>query len=181
LTDPDNVSFLIEITDNYGVPASDHHLIRSFNNVSIITNSTVYSNNILLISWQLDGSAMNAVTSSLIPTVPPVLSDFHDRGFDIQCFANNNSYFVRSLITYASTIPWSATLSGIDASNQYSTVSISELSPRTSNIVQRVSDIGNGEWDDIAIIYNTGMCTNIIDIETNQIEQSFYRLQSGPN
>jgi hypothetical protein len=74
-TDPSNVYFLVEIANDHPWfdPAinKDGYLLRSYNNLALSNGSVVDH-----ISWQLDDPSGNALSSDLLPTVPPVLADW---------------------------------------------------------------------------------------------------------
>lgn len=68
-TDPTNVSFLLEVVNDY--PSGDSYLVLSYNNLPLSNGSVVDH-----ISWQLDDPSGNALSSDLLPTLPPVLADW---------------------------------------------------------------------------------------------------------
>ncbi len=70
-TDPDNVSFLVEIVNNHGAISRDNYLLRSHNNLPLANGAAVEH-----ISWQLDDLTGGAVSSIALPTEPPVLADW---------------------------------------------------------------------------------------------------------
>jgi len=73
-TDPDNVDFLVEIVNDHGSPPRDNYLLRSYNNIfnPALPNGAVVDH----ISWQLDDPTATALSSEVLPTVPPVLDDW---------------------------------------------------------------------------------------------------------
>jgi len=68
-TDMTNVNFLIEIINNY--PPVDNYLVRSHNNLPL-SNGTPIGD----ISWLLEDSTGNALSSDALPTTGPVLDDW---------------------------------------------------------------------------------------------------------
>jgi len=69
-TDPDNVEFLVGIANGY-IGIEDGYLLRSYNNLPLYDNVSVGH-----ISWQLDDSTGTALSSTALPTTPPVLEDW---------------------------------------------------------------------------------------------------------
>jgi hypothetical protein len=67
-TDPDNVMFLVETVNDHGIPSSDNYLLRSYNNLPI-SLLPVYH-----ISWQLDGTTLQAIDTTALSSVPPDLT-----------------------------------------------------------------------------------------------------------
>ena len=67
-TDPTNVSFLVEICNDHGTPASDNYLLRSYNNLPV-GDLPVYH-----IAWQLDGTTLQATDSVALSSSPPDLT-----------------------------------------------------------------------------------------------------------
>jgi hypothetical protein len=68
-TDPANVYFLVEICDNH--LSSDHYLLISYANLPLPNGFCVGQ-----ISWQLDDSSGTALSSTDLPTIPPVLEQW---------------------------------------------------------------------------------------------------------
>ncbi len=69
-TDLSNVDFLVEIGDN--VPSNlDFYLFHSYNNLPLSNGVEVDH-----ISWQLDDYSGTALSSTALPTTPPVLEDW---------------------------------------------------------------------------------------------------------
>ena len=105
-TDPNNVSFLFEIVNDYapGIPPTDNYLLRSYNNefaVAAPGGPFGFPDN--HISWQLDDSTAAALSSTALPTVPPVLSDWQSNfGLDISSMGDMGEMFlIRSDVTSA--------------------------------------------------------------------------------
>jgi len=68
-TDPDNVYFLVTIRNNH--LGCDGYSVRSYNNLSLSNGVWVEH-----ISWQLDDYTATALSSTDLPTTPPVLEDW---------------------------------------------------------------------------------------------------------
>jgi hypothetical protein len=98
-TNPDNVNFLVEIVNDHGSPTPvDAYLIRSYNNRFDIGSNTENH-----ISWQLDGAALDAITSTDLPTTAPNLAAFRsDFGLDIQSGSYPDDFLIRSVVNSAS-------------------------------------------------------------------------------
>jgi hypothetical protein len=96
-TAPNNVVFVVEIVNDHGDPASDNYLLRSYNNISDGPPVTH-------ISWQLDDPTSTALSSTDLPTVPPVLTDWQSifgltiEGEDPEA---GSGYFIRAHVTSA--------------------------------------------------------------------------------
>ncbi|HEX3037283.1 MAG TPA: PxKF domain-containing protein [Thermodesulfobacteriota bacterium] len=92
-TDPNNVYFLVEILNDFGIPARDNYLLRSYNNTFDISVPSATQN---LIGWQLDDPTYTALSSGALPTMPPVLADWQSlSGLTI---SSQNYYFEQFLI-----------------------------------------------------------------------------------
>lgn len=73
-TDPTNVQFLIELSNDHGVPTpSDNYVLHSY--VNNVTSGT----SVPFISWQLDGTSLAALGSTYLSDVPPNLGDWTQR------------------------------------------------------------------------------------------------------
>ncbi|MCK5173581.1 MAG: PEP-CTERM sorting domain-containing protein [Planctomycetes bacterium] len=104
-TDPTNVDFLVSI--NNGVYGEDGYLLRSYNNSPL-------SNGVLLegMSWQLDDSSAQAMSSTELPTTAPVLADWESI-FGLQVRGHKGSsfdFYFDAHVTSAVVVPEPATL-----------------------------------------------------------------------
>lgn len=82
-TDPTNVQFLIELSNDHGVPTpSDNYVLHSY--VNNVTSGT----SVPFISWQLDGTSLAALGSTYLSDVPPNLGDWTQSGFEVD-FSND--------------------------------------------------------------------------------------------
>ena len=70
-TDPDNVDFLMQMSDNH--IGLDGYLLRSYNNLPLSSGVEVDH-----ISWQLDDYSCTALSSDALPTTPPILAEWPD-------------------------------------------------------------------------------------------------------
>lgn len=89
-TDPADVEFLVEICNDHH--ACDHYLLRSYSNlfdVSVPEDESYLDNHI---SWQLDDRTCNALSSTDLPTGPPVLSDWPPDQFYALTISSRNDY-----------------------------------------------------------------------------------------
>jgi len=68
-TNPTNVDFLVEITNDY--PPDDDYFLLSYNNLPLSNGTLVGS-----ISWWLNDSSGGALSSDALPTTPPVLANW---------------------------------------------------------------------------------------------------------
>ncbi|MFL5807223.1 MAG: hypothetical protein ACJ8CR_36520 [Roseiflexaceae bacterium] len=68
-TDPQNVSFLVEVVNNYN--GRDNYLFRSYNNRRL-SNGV----NITHIAWQLDDPTQTALKNTALPKTAPKLSNW---------------------------------------------------------------------------------------------------------
>lgn len=99
-TDPDYVDFLSEIlNDHTGI---DGYLLRSYNNLPLPGDIEVEH-----ISWQLGDYSMNALSSTALPTSPPVLEDWEDN-YLLMSFGYKGSSMIGTTVTSA--IPEPATV-----------------------------------------------------------------------
>jgi hypothetical protein len=106
-TDPNNVNFLVEIVNDHGSTPRDNYLIRSYNNIfpaSVPSDPPFETMN--YIAWQLDDLAASALTSTALPTLPPVLADWQSLvGLTIdsqgQGFGGNEYFHIRAHVTSA--------------------------------------------------------------------------------
>jgi hypothetical protein len=108
-TDPSNIDFLVEIANDHLGDPRDNYLLRSYNNlfdVSVPTPSPELpvTNHI---SWQLDDPTATAISSTELPTTPPVLADWQSIfGLDILSENSLGEYFlIRGRVTSAALVP----------------------------------------------------------------------------
>ena len=111
-TDPDNVEFLVEITNKQEPPYKDHYRLMSRNNLPLYDG--VYLGDI---SWQLDDSTCSALSSIALPTTAPVLEewDFYwgiyiGGGGIPDPHGNYPSFFIGAPVTSVELVPEPATL-----------------------------------------------------------------------
>ncbi len=103
-TDPNDVSFIVEIVNDY--LGRDNYLLRSYSNVFDISVPSETSNHI---SWQLDDPTQTALSTEALPTVPPVLADWQSI-FGITIESRNDysafydDFFIRAHVTSAELI-----------------------------------------------------------------------------
>lgn len=106
-TDPDNVSFLVEIVNDYapGIPPTDNYVLHSYNNIfAVSAPAGMFGGTSMdLISWQLDDPTATALSSPDLPATPPVLADWQSIfGLDISSMGDFGEMFlIRSDITSA--------------------------------------------------------------------------------
>ena len=106
-TDPTNVSFLVEIVNDYapGILPTDNYLLRSYNNLFAVSapGGPFGEAPMNLIGWQLDDPTASALSSPALPTTPPVLTDWQSIfGLDISSMGGMGEMFlVRSDVTSA--------------------------------------------------------------------------------
>ena len=105
-TDSSNVNFLVEIVNDHGIPLRDNYLLRSFNNVfSASVPGAEFEEPDNHISWQLDDPTAAALSSTALPTVPPVLADWESIfGLDISSIGMlpaPSMFLIRSDVTSA--------------------------------------------------------------------------------
>ena len=98
-TDPSNVDFLVEVTNDHGAPPQDNYLLISYNNLPLSNGLEV-----AFISWQLTDHTASAHTSAGLPKVPPNLSDWASGlGLDliggVIPFGSGFTYLVRAHVT----------------------------------------------------------------------------------
>lgn len=99
-----NNSFLIELVNDHGTPASDNYLLRSYNN---------HCNNLSIgvehMAWQLDDPTLGALSSTVLPTTPPVLEDWQSIfGLTVEGFSiaqPEHRFFIRAHVTSAVLTP----------------------------------------------------------------------------
>ena len=111
-TNPDNVSFLVELVNDYYSYKTDNYLLRSYNNlfdVSAPSGHFYGADN--HISWQLDDPTATALSNTSLPTTPPVLSAWQSI-FGLDISSRGGDYFhqeflIRSHVTSVSLIPTS--------------------------------------------------------------------------
>jgi hypothetical protein len=115
-TDPDNVSFLMEMVNDYY--AMDNYLLRSYKNLSIpiLPNGGIVDH----IAWQLDDYTATALADSTLPDVAPVLTAWQSiSGLTIQgCVPDftgmcgfDNLFFIRAQVTDATLVTEGVTVS----------------------------------------------------------------------
>jgi len=73
-TDPDNVNFVLQVSDGY--IGGDSYTIRSDNNLPLSNWVEVDH-----IWWQLDDYSGTALSSDALPITPPVLTDWPNTGY----------------------------------------------------------------------------------------------------
>lgn len=89
-TDPADVDFLVEIVNDHH--SYDNYLLRSYKNlfdVSVPDEEGFLDNHI---SWQLDDPTCAALSSTDLPTGPPVLSDWPPDQYFGLMISSENSY-----------------------------------------------------------------------------------------
>ncbi len=70
-TDPDNVSFLVGISNNHLFTTKDSYWFVSYNNLPLSNGVSIYA-----FSWQLEDYTGTAVSDVALLTTPPVLEDW---------------------------------------------------------------------------------------------------------
>jgi hypothetical protein len=96
-TDPSNVDFLLEVTNNYE-NLDNYHLI-SYNNLFAVSATGMLVLN--TIDWQLDDPTQTALSSAELPRNPPVLSDWQSIfGLNIMSWGDNH-FLIRANVTSA--------------------------------------------------------------------------------
>jgi len=96
-TDPSNVDFLLEVTNNYE-NLDNYHLI-SYNNLFAVSATGMLVLN--TIDWQLDDPTQAALSSAELPRNPPVLSDWQSIfGLNIMSWGDNH-FLIRANVTSA--------------------------------------------------------------------------------
>jgi hypothetical protein len=103
-TDPQNVSFLVEVVNNlYG---QDNYLFRSYNNRPLSNGVRVTH-----IAWQLDDPSQTALKSTALPKTAPKLSSWQSIfGLTLEGRTSygtpdgNSQFFVRARVTQAQKI-----------------------------------------------------------------------------
>ncbi|WP_437625706.1 hypothetical protein [Sorangium sp. So ce1151] len=91
-TDPDNVSFLIELVNR---PDSDNYLLRSFNNLPLSCGTPVDH-----IAWQLDDPTGAALSDTVLTKRPPDLAAFQSIfGLTITGSFATCDYLIRAEVT----------------------------------------------------------------------------------
>jgi hypothetical protein len=107
-TDTNNVNFLVEIVNDYGpgIPPTDNYLLRSYNNVfAISAPGGFFGQAFNHIAWQLDDPTAGALSSTDLPTTPPVLTDWQSlAGLQISSFGET-MFFIRADVTAADLVP----------------------------------------------------------------------------
>ncbi len=103
-TDPNNVSFLVEIVNDHapGIPPTDNYVLHSYNNLfAVSVPDELGPGPMNVISWQLDDPTALALSSTDLPTTPPVLSDWQSL-FGLDIMSTGDGFFlIRSDITSA--------------------------------------------------------------------------------
>jgi hypothetical protein len=102
-TDPTNVNFLVEVSNNNTLQ-SDNYLLYSYNNLPL-------SNGVLVdhILWQLDDSTGTALSSDALPLTAPDLSKWNSSYLYIDS-SRGGEFTISATITSAVLIPEPATL-----------------------------------------------------------------------
>ena len=102
-TDPQNVSFLVELANNfYG---RDNYLFRSYNNRRLSNGLYVTH-----IAWQLDDPTQTALKNTALPKTAPKLSSWQSlygltlEGSDTLSSWGGNDFFIRAHVTQAQKI-----------------------------------------------------------------------------
>jgi hypothetical protein len=96
-TDPANVDFLLEVTNNYE-NLDNYHLI-SYNNLFGVSATGMLVLN--TIDWQLDDPTQMALSSAELPRNPPVLSDWQSIfGLNIMSWGDDH-FLIRANVTSA--------------------------------------------------------------------------------
>jgi len=94
-TDPDNVSFLVEIANDHPSSTRDNYLLISYNNVFDVGSSSE-----TMIYWQLDDPTHSALSSQALPRRAPVLANWQSIfGLNIEDNSSPNGFLIRSHVT----------------------------------------------------------------------------------
>jgi hypothetical protein len=94
-TDPANVNYLLELVDNY--ENSDNYVVISYNNLFSVSATGTFVMN--TIDWQLDDPTQTALSSTALPTTPPVLADWQSIfGLSISSDGDNH-FLIRANVT----------------------------------------------------------------------------------
>ncbi|HEU5099806.1 MAG TPA: hypothetical protein VFU22_12335, partial [Roseiflexaceae bacterium] len=102
-TDPQNVSFLVEVVNN--LYDRDNYLLRSYNNRPLSNGLRVTH-----IAWQLDDTSQTALKSAALPRTAPRLNNWQSlfgltmEGSDSSGGWGDNQFFVRAHVTQAQKI-----------------------------------------------------------------------------
>jgi len=103
-TNPDNVNFLVSITNNYS--DQDNYLLRSYNN-SPLSNGTLVGH----ISWQLDDLTATVFSSDALPVTAPILSQWQFNHLRMDGDAiGGGTYLVDAAVTSVQLVPEPGTL-----------------------------------------------------------------------
>jgi hypothetical protein len=95
-TNPNNVNFGFEITNNFLGPSYDTYLFQSSRNIGADANSVGPQ----FISWQLDDPTGQALQSEALPSQPPNLTDWQSiSGFELSNEGPRES--LRAVVTEA--------------------------------------------------------------------------------
>jgi len=96
-TDPADVDFLLEVTNNY--ENLDNYLLISYNNLFPVSAMGEFVMN--SISWQLDDPTQTALSSTALPRTAPVLSEW-ESPFGLSIFSIGDDFFsIRANVTSA--------------------------------------------------------------------------------
>ena len=102
-TDPQNVSFLVELVNNHN--GRDNYLFRSYNNRRLYNGLYV-----TYIAWQLDDPTQTALKSTTLAKTAPKLSSWQSlfgltlEGSDTLSSWGGNDFFIRAHVTQAQKI-----------------------------------------------------------------------------
>ena len=154
MTDSNNVDFLIELCNDHGYYGSDNYLIQSYANVSTMPGIYTDRDNDkeLDIYWQLDGKDQNAVTSTDLLLTPPNIQDFNQWGVTINYDGPDIDFHVSGNIDAISTEPLSTKVAELNIFDDILTLTVSEMLPGVSNIVQISTNLLSNSWQNIAVI-----------------------------
>ena len=96
-TDPANVDFLLEVTNNY--ENLDNYNLISYNNLFAVSAMGQFVMN--MIEWQLDDPTQTALSSAALPRTPPVLSNWQSI-FGLTIWSTGDDFFlIRADVTSA--------------------------------------------------------------------------------
>jgi len=98
-TDPASVNFLVEILNNHSISEDDAYMLRSYNNLPLSNGIPVDH-----ISWLLDDDSGQAISSTVLPTTAPIISDWDEQWWGLR-LDSDRRFHVQSQVTSAIVVP----------------------------------------------------------------------------
>lgn len=175
--------FLVEISDNHGIPQSDNYLIR--NDASTSSIPGVYSDPAagaeLRLDWQIDGLSLQAITSTALSAEPPDLAQFSQiPGLMLERYGTTNDFWVRGIVEHVAILPTPIRISRLLIDHTNLEFQISEATPHVTNTLQCSTNLLQESWQDVTNVLTDTSVSNLVLSATQAPARACYRVATSP-